>query len=452
MLKAEDAFPLPEPLSARHKDSFAYTTMKDRQPVILTKVIDYLFRERKEIAEVYGDDVLEDLKAINELLAQLRYELMTDKPLSPLNESELPDVHDWNHSLEEARFDCAAKHEDCSWFTAPWLLVECYLYRRIKDAFLKGSGTGKLKHFDFFADQKKSSLLDSLSSVRILGNFLLDKLSHLQPGNPDASKTLFFHMVELSLWGNKCDLCISGGNPNAHTSDPLADLDVFRQNILSDHLDDIWSFVKSSMSLGPAEICFIADNAGFELFSDLALADFCVSIGFASKVVFHVKSFPWFVSDTVESDVEFLLKVLEEEGLCSLALRWKSYFETERWSIESDHFWTLSEPFPNMKKIRPLLYERLSRFRLLVVKGDLNYRKLLSDLNWEHHTSFELALRQFHPCALVTLRTMKSDMVAGLRPSVGKNAHTIDPNWMITGKYGLVQFSGRKDTESKCSV
>ena len=82
--------------------------------------------------------MLEDLKAINELLSGLRYEMMTDKPLRPIEDPEAPDCELWNQSIEESKWFHSSKHEDSSWFTAPWLLVECYLYRRMKEAFLKG--------------------------------------------------------------------------------------------------------------------------------------------------------------------------------------------------------------------------------------------------------------------------------------------------------------------------
>jgi len=45
------------------------------------------------------------------------------------------------------------------------------------------------------------------------------------------------------------------------------------------------------------------DNAGFELVTDLCLADFLVTSGIASSVVFHLKSHPTFVSDAMSKDV-----------------------------------------------------------------------------------------------------------------------------------------------------
>jgi hypothetical protein len=47
------------------------------------------------------------------------------------------------------------------------------------------------------------------------------------------------------------------------------------------------------------------------LYYDLILADHLIQTGYASKIVFHCKTMPWFVSDTLPSDIEWLLEALE---------------------------------------------------------------------------------------------------------------------------------------------
>jgi hypothetical protein len=54
---------------------------------------------------------------------------------------------------------------------------------------------------------------------------------------------------------------------------------------------------------GDGNIDIIVDNAGFELVSDLALADHLVSSGVAKAVTFRLKGHPTFVSDALGKDL-----------------------------------------------------------------------------------------------------------------------------------------------------
>ena len=62
--------------------------------------------------------------------------------------------------------------------------------------------------------------------------------------------------------------------------------------------------------------------------------------------------------------------------------------------MESDQklirFYSLGRPFHEMKDHTPELYQQLrTESSLVVFKGDLNYRKLVGDLNWEYTATFE---------------------------------------------------------------
>lgn len=73
--------------------------------------------------------------------------------------------------------------------------------------------------------------------------------------------------------------------------------------------------------------------------------------------------------------------------------------------------------------------------------GDLNYRKLVGDREWPcETTSFTDALCQFNPAPLLTLRTLKSDVCVGLRPGTVQRLDSDDKEWMVNGKYAVIQF------------
>lgn len=92
-----------------------------------------------------------------------------------------------------------------------------------------------------------------------------------------------------------------------------------------------------------------------------------------------------------------------------------------------------------MKEKYPNLYAKLSNAKLVIFKGDLNYRKLLGDINFEYTTNFTMALGNFNPTNIVSLRTVKSDICVGLTDGIAESLFEKDKHWMITGKYGLIQ-------------
>lgn len=94
-----------------------------------------------------------------------------------------------------------------------------------------------------------------------------------------------------------------------------------------------------------------------------------------------------------------------------------------------------------MNDIDPSLFQQLQCSSLIIFKGDLNYRKLLGDFNWDFTDSFQKCLRGFNPANLCSLRTVKGDLICGLKPGVADQLTAQKSDWMFTGEYGIVQFS-----------
>eukprot|EP00095_Tigriopus_kingsejongensis_P000479 maker-scaffold1054_size66621-snap-gene-0.10 protein:Tk00479 transcript:maker-scaffold1054_size66621-snap-gene-0.10-mRNA-1 annotation:"upf0364 protein c6orf211 homolog" len=449
---------LPEPLSAKFRESFAFPTMKDRVPVIVCKIVDLLYRNKN----IYTES--DALKQIIEHMSKLRYEIATDKPFSPIDDGR-ENCPIWNEYMERKQIT----NEDGgigepSWFQSSWLYAECYAYRRLWQSMAVGANP-VYKELDFFEIQKRESLVGSWVSIKAL----LVTLTAVRSCSEQAKiHSDFLTFLKISLWGNKCDLSISSGVATSFQGDPKTQIACLQSNVIVDHSEAIWEYLKGHQG-GTVDI--ILDNVGFELMSDLVLADYLIFSGLAKKIRLRVKAQPWFVSDTMRHDIQWTLDTLEKgaaprrihpqwvikswdwyiiTGTDSLVLdeanqgitqpmvqRWRHFLEDGTWEICEDPFWTYPHFFGEMKEDDPKLYTNLAEATLLIFKGDLNYRKLVGDLKWDPTTSFEQSLLSFHPAPIVTLRTLKADVVTSLRMGQAEELSIKDPDWLINGDWAV---------------
>ncbi|KAF9580958.1 hypothetical protein BGW38_002198 [Lunasporangiospora selenospora] len=358
----DPAHPPQKMLSGSNKESFGYATLQSRLPVIVSKIVDDVYRAYNGLdADPSLDDSTkkqkeQEAKKIIETIGALRYELQRDKPFRPLTDS-YPDVKEWNQALETF-------YSGSSWYKASWLFSECYLYRRIKEAFELSE---HWKDYDPFFRQKSIVFKSSQKAVVAIAARLMSPVSAgsasgqdpLQDVNqlssldvlisqgPDSKGTqeAFYELAQICLWGNATDLSLLdnpdlakveelqrrmlmeksssssslgsgetllGGSPDQQGAEGIAndeptELEKHAEMILTNDLDKLWGKVKS---LRNARVDIILDNAGFELYVDLVFADYLVRAGFASEVVFHAKRIPWFVSDVLPFDFDWTLRQL----------------------------------------------------------------------------------------------------------------------------------------------
>lgn len=116
-------------------------------------------------------------------------------------------------------------------------------------------------------------------------------------------------------------------------------------------------------------------------------------------------------------------------------------FVSGKFEIIADHFWTLPFCYNYLEKIDKNLYKDLSTSKLLIFKGDLNYRKLIGDINWPPTTPFKDALQGFQPSTIVALRSLKAESVSGLEPGKAEKAESMSSKWKISGNFGVIQIS-----------
>jgi hypothetical protein len=70
---------------------------------------------------------------------------------------------------------------------------------------------------------------------------------------------------------------------------------------------------------------------------------------------------------------------------------------------------------------------------------------MVYDAEWPFHTPFHEALGPLKnhlsfETSIIMLRTCKSDVIVGLNPEQDKTLFDIDPDWLINGKWGIVQY------------
>jgi hypothetical protein len=195
--------------------------------------------------------------------------------------------------------------------------------------------------------------------------------------------------------------------------------------------------VDDSAALWPlltGTVCVVADNAGRELVPDLLLADHLLHTGRAERILLHVKAYPYFTSDATMSDVLACLRRLavEEAG-------------PRLWQAVRDGTLVIkAHPF----SVAPWSYhdmpadlaEDFASASVTIMKGDLNYRRLVGDCAWPPDTPFGTVTAYF-PGPVAAVRTLKSDVVVGVPSDVLTHLESTGELWRTNGAHALVQVS-----------
>ncbi|EGG05411.1 uncharacterized protein MELLADRAFT_107697 [Melampsora larici-populina 98AG31] len=440
-----------EPYSASNPNTFAYQSTIKRWPMILTNIIDRMVKINNSLLDEGGDhqnDKLKHGKLIISQISELKYQCARDKELGPIIDDGGQNLVLYNEELKKAK---AANKS--TWFTASWLFAECYLYRRLNSFFMSSE---HWKTYDPFHEPKTSCLQASFPAILKLATTLNLSISNLDPINEDQLRTSFRGFLLASLWGNATDLSLLPTISSEAIYELQSENRSDSSRILKDDFETLYKRMNENLNHKKENgyedvkrIDIVLDNAGFELFTDLVLADWFISISpFATKVVFHPKDIPWFVSDVMEKDIKGLLEALIEyndvEVLEPLVKRWKEHFVTKKWEIAHEYtsVWTSPFPFWDLPNQSQELWKDLKSSDLVIFKGDLNYRKLTGDANWETTVRFEDSIGPLESLInLLSLRTCKADVVVGLRNGLQKEMDETDPEWRINGKYGMISFS-----------
>jgi hypothetical protein len=250
-----------------------------------------------------------------------------------------------------------------------------------------------------------------------------------------------------ALWGNKMDLSIWPTESNNNIPDIFQKiLSSANDNLLHDDTNELISHGTELLAKGGGNIDIVVDNAGFELVMDLALADYLIASNIASKVTFQLKSHPTFVSDALEKDliehVTYYANGIDNDEFPyakAAGKRWEKYLDEGKWVCNEDSFWV--QPPPMWEMPAKLRGDLKSRCDLAFIKGDANYRRLLGDLEWDFSAPFEDVVGHYFPCPVCALRTLKAEVGCGMEKEKVDNAKSLDDQWLVNGRFGVVHFS-----------
>ena len=178
----------------------------------------------------------------------------------------------------------------------------------------------------------------------------------------------------------------------------------------------------------------------------MALADHLIASGVAKVVTFQLKSHPTFVSDALKKNLRETAEhyaALSQEKFpnnVEAGKRWKEYLDTGKWVCNEDNFWV--QPSPMWEMPEPLRSNMKDRCDLAFVKGDANYRRLLGDRYWDYSAPFQDVIGCYFPCPVCALRTLKAEVGCGMdEKQVERAKNEGGGEWMVTGRFGVVQFS-----------
>lgn len=291
-----------------------------------------------------------------------------------------------------------------SWYDVPFLWAENFFYRRLLDA-VGYYAPGPWRGIDPFGPQKAAELP---GPQELAG---LDALQELPEREQAAG------LVSAALWGNAADLGFRLVAGAAHRVDELVVDDSAR----------LWDLARGGT------VVVVADNAGRELLPDLVLIDFLLRTGRAARVELHVKPAPYFVSDALSADV--LAELRRFPAASAVGARLHAALRDGSFALHTDDFYCA--PLTFHEAPGPLA-ARFAAAELTILKGDLNYRRLVGDRHWPPTAPFEELTRYF-PGPVAALRTVKSDVVVGLAPGAERS---LPASWRTSGAFALVQVRG----------
>lgn len=358
-------------------------------------VEDLLSQAERVIGIIIDNNLLSDTQ-INDLL-RLRNEIKNNSLIEKLKQGE--DREEWNKILELEK-------------NHTWLddfhhgLRISYFHRLL------------LEKIEYFKTHKDPYMTLKQSALNNFINAISDK----NIGNLDIDAIL-----DGMLWGNKFDLV-----PPSISE---------RKEIICDEREGLKGYFGSGTI---SQIDILADNAGQELFFDLLFACYVLDNKLTRKVNFHLKNYPYNVSDATKDDFLHLVETLvlsDIDELQKTGVKIKEHIQNRKINSISYPFTTLGYDRIDAINISKKFYQKSS---LIITKGDFNYRKNIGWYYWGISDNFGEAI-SYLKSPLLSLRTVKNEILIGISDVTKVERMSIeDPEWWKKGIGGMISFQSPK--------
>ncbi|MFC4855451.1 damage-control phosphatase ARMT1 family protein [Actinophytocola glycyrrhizae] len=288
-----------------------------------------------------------------------------------------------------------------SWYDVPFLWAESCFYRKLLVAvgyFAPGPWQG----VDPF---------EPVKSAELRTPELADDLAAFATRSDEDA------LLTASLWGNRADLGfrLSAGQADGDGA------------LLVDQSPLLWSLLTDADT-----VCVVADNSGRELVPDLLLADHLLVTGRAARILLHVKPCPYYVSDALLTDVVAALRRLSESH--DAGPRLERAMRDGRLQVRAHPFSCAPWSYHRMP---PDLAADFASATVTIMKGDLNYRRLVGDRRWVPTTPFEEVTAYF-PGRVAALRTMKCDVAVGIPADAVARLDASGEQWRSNGAHAVI--------------
>ncbi|MEE1829741.1 damage-control phosphatase ARMT1 family protein [Streptomyces sp. SP17KL33] len=362
--------------------SFPHSVLAERHPALVRKV---------QEATPYGP---EQRRALDALLRNTLHGTV-----------EPPADDDWWDTWN------ARRYAGRSWFSLPFLAAESCFYRQLLRA-VGYFGTGPWQGVDPFRPFKLAEL-DTPEAAA--------ELAALGPLSERPLPEQLSALLHGSLWGNRADLGFRLQSTEEQADDSA---------LVADDSDALLSLLTGRT------LCLVADNAGRELIPDLLLVDHLLTHGHFDRAVLHLKPYPYFVSDATTADtldaVRHLVAAKTDAGH-----RLHTALSEGRLTLRTHPFSCAPLPYADMPAD---LRADFASADLTLMKGDLNYRRLVGDRLWPPTTPFT-EVTSYFPGPVAALRTLKSDVITGLTPETETTLTTTEGHrWRTSGTRALIQL------------